>query len=392
VLADLHVHYPMRVVEERDGRDPGQTVRLMGTTRGRSRLADKVRAVVLRVATKVLSDRDLWSGYRVTVPHLREGGVGVVFSSLYRPFEEMDLSKPYQAPPAPAYFDNLLEDLTAVEEEVATYGSSVIRVVRNRSELEQCISDRAIALVHAVEGGFHLGASQDEITQNVATLAQKGVAYVTVAHLFFRQVATNANAIPFLPDAIYNTLFPQNKNVGLTDLGTTAIRAMVANRVLIDISHMRPNAVAQTFRLLDELDPPGEVPVISSHAGYRFGKQQYMHDEQTVSEIKRRGGVIGLIMAQHQLNDGIRTDPTTSLPESLDVIYKHIDEIARITGNHDYVALGTDFDGFIKPTMGGLESAADLASLERELTSKYDGDADAIASGNVLRVLRKVWV
>jgi microsomal dipeptidase-like Zn-dependent dipeptidase len=392
VLADLHVHYPMRVVEERDGRDPGQTVRLMGTTRGRSRLADKVRAVVLRVATKVLSDRDLWSGYRVTVPHLREGGVGVVFSSLYRPFEEMDLSKPYQAPPAPAYFDNLLEDLTAVEEEVATYGSSVIRVVRNRSELEQCISDRAIALVHAVEGGFHLGASQDEITQNVATLAQKGVAYVTVAHLFFRQVATNANAIPFLPDAIYNTLFPQNKNVGLTDLGTTAIRAMVANRVLIDISHMRPNAVAQTFRLLDELDPPGEVPVISSHAGYRFGKQQYMHDEQTVSEIKRRGGVIGLIMAQHQLNDGIRTDPTTSLPESLDVIYKHIDEVARITGDHDYVALGTDFDGFIKPTMGGLESAADLASLERELTSKYGGDADAIASGNVLRVLRKVWV
>jgi microsomal dipeptidase-like Zn-dependent dipeptidase len=392
VLADLHVHYPMRVVEERDGRDPGQTVRLMGTTRGRSRLADKVRAVVLRVATKVLSDRDLWSGYRVTVPHLREGGVGVVFSSLYRPFEEMDLSKPYQAPPAPAYFDNLLEDLTAVEEEVATYGSSVIRVVRNRSELEQCISDRAIALVHAVEGGFHLGASQDEITQNVATLAQKGVAYVTVAHLFFRQVATNANAIPFLPDAIYNTLFPQKKSVGLTDLGTATIRAMAANRVLIDISHMRPNAVAQTFRLLDELDPPGDVPVISSHAGYRFGKQQYMHDEQTVSEIKRRGGVIGLIMAQHQLNDGIRTDPTTSLPESLDVIYKHIDEVARITGDHDYVALGTDFDGFIKPTMGGLESAADLASLERELTSKYDGDADAIASGNVLRVLRKVWV
>ena len=392
MLADLHVHYPMRVVEERDGREPGLTVRLMGTTRGRSRLADKVRAVVLRVATKVLSDRDLWSGYRVTVPHLREGGVGVVFSALYRPFEEMDLSKPYQAPPASAYFDNLLEDLAAVEEEVATYGSSVIRVVRNRSELEQCISDGAIALVHAVEGGFHLGASEDEITQNVATLAQKGVAYVTVAHLFFRQVATNANAIPFLPDAIYNTLFPQKKSVGLTDLGTATIRAMAANRVLIDISHMRPNAVAQTFRLLNELDPPGEVPVISSHAGYRFGKQQYMHDEPTVSEIKRRGGVIGLIMAQHQLNDGIRTDPTTSLPESLDVIYKHIDEIARITGNHDHVALGTDFDGFIKPTMGGLESAADLASLERELTSKYAGDAQAIASGNVLRVLRKVWV
>lgn len=382
----------MRVVEERQGREPGTTVRRMGTSRGRPRLADKVRAVVLRVATRVLSDKDLWSGYRVTVPYLREGGVGVVFSALYRPFEEMDLSKPYQAPPAPAYFAKLLEDLDAVEEEVATYGSSEIRVVHNRSELEQCISDTAIAVVHAVEGGFHLGDSESEITQNVVTLAQRGVAYVTVAHLFFRQVATNANAIPFLPDAIYNAFFPQDRNVGLTDLGRAAIRAMVANRVLVDISHMRPNAVAQTFGLLNQLDPHGEVPVISSHAGYRFGKQQYMHDEQTVSEIKRRGGVIGLIMAQHQLNDGIRTNPTTSLPESLEVIYKHIDEIATITESHDHVALGTDFDGFIKPTMGGLESAADLASLERELTSKYHGDARAIASDNVLRVLRKVWV
>jgi microsomal dipeptidase-like Zn-dependent dipeptidase len=166
---------------------------------------------------------------------------------------------------------------------------------------------------------------------------------------------------------------------------------MVANGVLIDISHMRPNAVTETFTLLNELDPRGDVPVISSHAGYRFGKQQYMHDEQTVREIKRRDGVIGLIMAQHQLNDGLRKEVTRSLPESLEVIQKHIDEIVKITQTYDHVALGTDFDGFIKPTMGGLESASDLASLERELTRQYHGDADAIASGNVLRVLRKVW-
>jgi microsomal dipeptidase-like Zn-dependent dipeptidase len=381
----------MRVVEERDGREPGTTVRRMGTARGRPRLADKVRAAVLRLATKLLSDKNLWSGYRVTVPKLGDGGIGVLFSALYRPFEEMDLSKPYQAPPAPAYFDELLKDLRAVEEEVATYGPSVIRVVHNRSELDECLGEKAIAVVHAVEGGFHLGDSEPEIAKNVATLAQSGVAYVTVAHLFFRQVATNANAIPFLPDPLYNAFFPQSKNVGLTNLGRAAIRAMVANGVLIDISHMRPNAVTETFTLLNELDPRGDVPVISSHAGYRFGKQQYMHDEQTVREIKRRDGVIGLIMAQHQLNDGLRKEVTRSLPESLEVIQKHIDEIVKITQTYDHVALGTDFDGFIKPTMGGLESASDLASLERELTRQYHGDADAIASGNVLRVLRKVW-
>jgi microsomal dipeptidase-like Zn-dependent dipeptidase len=392
VLADLHVHYPMRVIEERDGTKPGTTVRLMGTARPRSRPGDKLRALVLRLATRLLSDKDLWSGYRVTVPYLREGGVGVGFSTLYSPFDEMDLEKPYASPPESAYFTRLLTDLQSVEDEVAGYDSSVIRVVHNRQELEECITDGATGLVHAVEGAFHLGDGVDEIKQNVATLAAKGVAYVTIAHLFFRQVATNANAIPFAPDPIYNLLFPQKANVGLTERGRAAIEALVANRVLVDISHMRPDAVQQTFKLLDEIDPQHEVPVISSHAGYRFGGQDYMHDEQALREIQRRDGVIGLIMAQHQLNDGIRKKETKSLPESLEVIYRHIDKIAEITSGHDHIALGTDFDGFIKPTMGGLQTSADLKDLERELRTKYPTEADAMTSGNVLRVLRKVWV
>src|SRR5215207_8598272 len=112
---------------------------------------------------------------------------------------------------------------------------------------------------------------------------------------------------------------------------------------------MRPDAVAETFALLDELDRDRTVPVISSHAGYRFGGQEYMHDEETVRQIQRRDGVIGLIMAQHQLNDGVRKKRAKSLPESLEVIRRHIDEIARITGSHRHVAIGSDFDGFIKP-------------------------------------------
>jgi microsomal dipeptidase-like Zn-dependent dipeptidase len=96
-------------------------------------------------------------------------------------------------------------------------------------------------------------------------------------------------------------------------------------------------------------------------------------------------------MAQHQLNDGIRKRETKSLAESLEVIYRHIDKIANITDDHQHVALGSDFDGFIKPTMGGLENMAAIKDLERELRAKYPADADAITSGNVLRVLRKVW-
>jgi microsomal dipeptidase-like Zn-dependent dipeptidase len=389
VIVDLHAHYPMHVVSDVT---PGTTVELMRQVRARSGMADKARALILGIASKLFSDEDWWTGYRVTVPYMREGGVGLALSALYRPFEEMDLDKPYASPPAPGYFGKLLKDLEDVEAEVAGYGDALIRVVHDLAELDQCLADDATALVHAVEGGFHLGDHDEEIAANVATLADKGVAYVTLAHLFFRRVATNANALPFLPDSVYNAVFPQPKGTSLTERGIAAVRAMVRHGVVIDISHMRPDAVAQTFRLLDEeLDPEGRIPVISSHAGYRFGGQDYMHDEPTVRLIQRRDGVIGLIMAQHQLNDGIRRKRTQSLAESMDVICRHIDRIAEITGSHRHVALGTDFDGFIKPTMGGLENMSSLKDLERELRLRYGADADLITSENALRVLRTAW-
>jgi microsomal dipeptidase-like Zn-dependent dipeptidase len=389
VIVDLHAHYPMHVVSDVT---PGTTVELMRQVRARSGMADKGRALILGIASKLFSDEDWWTGYRVTVPYMREGGVGLALSALYRPFEEMDLDKPYASPPAPGYFGKLLKDLEDVEAEVAGYGDALIRVVHDLAELDQCLADDATALVHAVEGGFHLGDHDEEIAANVATLADKGVAYVTLAHLFFRRVATNANALPFLPDSVYNAVFPQPKGTSLTERGIAAVRAMVRHGVVIDISHMRPDAVAQTFRLLDEeLDPEGRIPVISSHAGYRFGGQDYMHDEPTVRLIQRRDGVIGLIMAQHQLNDGIRRKRTQSLAESMDVICRHIDRIAEITGSHRHVALGTDFDGFIKPTMGGLENMSSLKDLERELRLRYGADADLITSQNALRVLRTAW-
>ena len=116
-----------------------------------------------------------------------------------------------------------------------------------------------------------------------------------------------------------------------------------------------------------------------------------MLDERTIERIAARDGVVGLIMAQHQLNDGIRRRHTKTFPQSLDVICRHVDRIADITGGLRHVALGTDLDRFIKPTMAGVESMADLARLEEALHSRYGDEAELIASGNVLRVLRALW-
>ena len=85
--------------------------------------------------------------------------------------------------------------------------------------------------------------------------------------------------------------------------------------------------------------------------------------------------MIGLIFAQHQLKDGVQRKDTTTLDESLDLLGRHIDAIGP-----EHVAIGSDLDGFIKPTLGGIESAADLkpfAQALRAALSRRPRDADA---------------
>jgi microsomal dipeptidase-like Zn-dependent dipeptidase len=389
MIADLHAHYPMRVINEMDPETAAKLMKAPGPT-----FRDRIQALVLKVANK-LGNYPTWDGtYRVTPETLRAGDVRLAMSVHYRAFDEMDLDTHYAAPPESGYFPKVIADIEAVEKEVATQDHSQLRLVHNRAELDAALADGATALVHVVEGGYQLGNTDAEIEANCAELARRGIAYVTVAHLFFRQVATNANAVPFIPDPIYDFVFPQRGKDRLTPRGEAVVRGLVDNRILIDLSHMDPAGIKETFALLDEIDPHSEVPVISTHAGYRFGKQQYMHDEETVLQIKQRKGVVGLIMAQHQLNDGIhkKGDHTTTLDESLEVICKHIDKLAEITGGYEQIALGTDFDGFIKPTMGGLETMADLKLLEQALRQRYgDENAERMMWSNALGVLQTLW-
>jgi microsomal dipeptidase-like Zn-dependent dipeptidase len=387
MIADLHAHYPMRVINEMDPETTAKLMKQPGPT-----LRDRIQALILRFANRTFNYPS-WDGtYRITPETLRAGGVGLAMSVQLGPYDEMDLDTHYAAPPEPGYFPHLIAGIEAVEQEVSTHDRAQLRLVHNRAELDECIAAGATALVHAVEGGCLLGDTDAEIEANCAELARRGVGYVTVAHLFFRQVATNANALPFLPDSVYDFVFPQRGKDRLTPRGEALVRSLVENRILIDLSHMDPGGIHETFALLEEVDPNREMPVISTHAGYRFGKQEYMCDKETLLQIKRRKGVVGLIMAQHQLNDGIRKKETTTLEESLEVICRHIDEIAEITGGYENVGIGTDFDGFIKPSMGGLQDSADLASLEAALIDRYGAEnAERITWKNALGVLQRLW-
>jgi microsomal dipeptidase-like Zn-dependent dipeptidase len=387
VIADLHSHYPMHLVP----RGEPDALRLIRSPRARRRLLDRIRAALVGVASRFANYESFESGPRVTVPLLRAGDVRVVLSVLYSPFDEFDLSRPYGAPPASSYLDTLLRQLETVERDIATEFSGQATVAHDPGELDTALAQGRIALVHCVEGGFHLGGTPPEVERGIGELARRGVAYITLAHLVWRSVATDANAIPFLPSPIYRLLFPQPR-VGLSELGRAAVQAMVRHGVLVDVSHMSGRALDDTFELLDELDPAGAVSVIASHSAYRFGSDRYNLSTATVERIAARGGVIGLLLAEHQLTDGLRWRRTGSLQDSLEVVFRHLDRIREIAGSHRHAAIGSDLDGFIKPTVAGLEDASKLGGLRRALVERYgEADAQLICADNVLRALRTHW-
>lgn len=379
---------------------PGAKVRLMRvlwSRRERHRLREWLRALLVGLASLFANYRSLFSGPRVRMSYMRTGGVGVALSVLYSFFDEIDVGEGVR--PRPGYLESITDQLEAIERHVADQHTDEALVAHNPSELTAAQGAGKLALVHCVEGGFPLGPGPKAVEEAVRRLADMGVAYITLAHLIWRGVATDAPALPFFSDEEYRRWLPQPEE-GLSDLGRAAIEAMVREHVLIDISHMSERSLDDTFGLLDRIDPGKSVPVLATHAGYRFGTQEYMLSTAVLRRIADRGGVVGLIFAQHQLYDGVgSTHPRLGFSgkrrrfeESFEVLCRHIDGIRDATGSHRHTAIGSDLDGFIKPTLPGLEDMRDMAALERALRERYgEEEGELICSGNALRPLMSFW-
>ncbi len=394
MLVDLHAHYPMHVGPP----DSRRMALQVWSERGRASLVDRFDASVLGYASRLWNWESARAGPRVTINSMRAGGIGVALSVLCSPLLEMgnrltmrySRKPPYGGPPEDRYATVLLRQMDAVERRVARRHPHAVEIARSPVEVDAAHAAGKLALVHCVEGGFSLGASPESIERTVRLLAARGVAYVTLAHLVWRGVATNVPSVPFASDDLYNRIFPQ-PDVGLSELGRAAVRAMVAEGVLLDVTHMSQAALDDTFTLLDELDPEGTVPVLASHCGYRFGPQVYNLDDATIRRIAARDGVIGMILSTYFIADGLDTQPS-SFDESFDLLCRHVDAIHGVTGSYAHIAVGTDLDGFIKPTLPGLGDSAQLKRLGPALEARYGrATADAIQSGNAMRVLQTGW-
>ena len=383
MLADLHCHYAMHLLPE-DRHPNGHSASWL------RRMRDAAEAALEGILARAINNTGWDTGWRIDLDGLEQGDARLVCSVLYWPADEFDLDLlDSNAGPEAGYFAHLEHQLDAVTADLRTQDpdGSRHRIATRGRPLDD---DPRVTFVHCVEGGFHFGPDLDAIDEQVRRLAERGVVYITVAHLFFRGVAASAPALPALSDEEYERVFHQEPGVGLTPLGERLVRAMYANDVLVDVSHMRQDAIDATFRLIEELDAKEgkNPPVIATHVGARdvVPGQSYNLDDATIKRIADRGGVVGLIMAQHQLGE------TGSEDEARAVLKAHADAIAAAAGGHHCTAIGSDLDGFIKPTLTGIERGPDLAKLAGWIHDLYPDDAEAILHGNAHRVLSAALV
>lgn len=352
-------------------------------------LATKGKRTLLDAANRIANFPRHRHGPRVTVQLAELGQVKAILSALYDPYAELDPGLRYGSPPRDRYFRDLMVQLERVESEVKFGRSGRAALARTVDELDEAIDSGVIAIVHAVEGGFHLGSTPEFARAAVQELASRGVAYITIAHLFYRSVATNVDALPFMPDWLYDPIFPQ-PDTGLTELGRAIIETMIEEGVLVDLTHMTDHSISETLDLFDEWDPDGDVPVFYSHVATRMSERQYNPSDEVIKRVADRGGVIGLISCGFYLK--IRGLPKArNFGTTINLICAHIDRIRTITGGYDAIAIGSDLDGYIVPAPG-LESIASLGGLKVALESRYGAEvADRIATGNASRMLRAGW-
>lgn len=321
---------------------------------------------------------------------LAKGGVAVQWSSLHVP--EREFLECFLLRVASLVFPGgrklrrmtawecLLDQMAEMERQIAR--ADGFTHVRSVAELDAARARGDVALVHTVEGGHVLDGDP---LPRLRELSERGVASLTLTHLFPRSLAGHTHGIPRSP--VMRWVCPMDDRVderaGLSDLGRSVVREMVALRMLPDVAHCTERARREVYDVV-----AGEIPVLMTHTGVRtLHDVPYTASRADVEAIAASGGFVGVIFMPYWL----RADHAD---EGREAIVATLAQLAEWSGGTwDHVALGTDFDGFTDPPddfpgSGSLGLIREVLEADLGLSGN---DVEKVLGGNARRVLVTGW-
>ena len=251
---------------------------------------------------------DASSGLEASTPLLRQAGTNVVVQVLWPPRKSDHKARAFA----------LLE---VMEREIAR--DDLLVLAREPSEAEAAVRADQIAVLLSMEGAHGLGSGSDW-SQVFDQFYERGLRLMGITWSFSNRFAGSSG----------------DGGRGLTDEGRALVAQARAKRVILDVSHASRQTTMEICR-----DSP--QPVIASHSNAHVlrGHARNLTDEE-VRCIAQTGGVIGLNF--HAKFVGAPGNANVSR------VADHADYLAKI-GGHEVVALGSDFDGYIKkPTVSRM--------------------------------------
>ncbi len=316
------------------------------------------------------------------LPRLRAGGVGGQFWSVYVPcsFRGADA------------VTATLEQVDVVHRLVERYPDDLV-LVTDADGLEAALASGRVASLLGAEGGHSIDGSLGVLRD----LHRLGVRYLTLTHNANTDWADSATDVP--------------RHGGLTRFGREVVAELNRLGMLVDLSHV----AATTMR--DALDVTA-APVVFSHSGARAVADHPRNvPDDVLVRLPANGGVCmvtfvprfvspaaaGWAAEVHEAALAAGVDPRDlgaldtfsdayprpCPPATLADVVAHVEHVREVAGIA-HVGLGGDFDG-TSSTPVGLEDVSCYPALLDALRDRgwSAGDLGALASGNVVRVLRE---
>lgn len=223
-----------------------------------------------------------------------------------------------------------IEFIDALHREIEANPTSA-RVATTGQDVRTAKRDGAVALILGMEGAEGLGGS-------VAALRAFHGLGLRVLGLTWNRRNEAADGVGELPNA-----------GGLSAFGRDLVRECDRLGILLDLSHLAPDGVADVIAL-------AERPVVATHANaYAVHPHPRNLTDAQLESIAATGGVVGVVPVPPFLGHFDERAPLSAL-------LLHLDHLVSVMGD-DHVGIGMDFDGVGSMRTDGIEDVSMLPAF-----------------------------
>ena len=288
----------------------------------------------------------------VDLERMKEAGSMAQFfaSFIHMKYFNGDYDKAYEA---------ALTMLRKTKSEISK-NADLIRLATNYEDVMNNYDSALMSGILTVEEGGIIDGKMERLEE----LYREGVRLITLTWNF-----ENCFGYPNSDD-------PELMKKGLKPFGIEAVERMNELGIIVDVSHLSDGGFWDVIKY-------GKKPAIASHSNARreCGHRRNLTDEM-IRALAEKGGISGLNFYPAFL--------TETGSANIDDLVRHIVHMYHM-GGEEFVAIGTDFDGF-EGAVDGLEHMGKMPEFYEALRKRRftDSQIEKFCYKNALRVIREV--